>query len=147
LEEVLGGNDLWMMATGTGLGPYISILRSPEVWQRFENIIVVHAARTEAALGYRDELVNMSKEKKALQYIPIVTREKKKTDLSERFPRLISNGKLVAESGCDFKPESSRIMLCGSMEMIKDTTAAFKEHGLTKHLRSRHGQIISEKYW
>lgn len=147
LEEVLGGKDLWMMATGTGLGPYISILRSPEVWQRFDNIIVVHAARTEADLGYRTELLTIAKQNSTFQYIPIVTREKMKTTLSQRFPLIISNDTLAAETGCDFKPESSRIMLCGSMDMIKDTTVALNDLGITKHLRSRHGQIISEKYW
>lgn len=147
LEEVIGGNDLWMMATGTGLGPYISILRSADVWQRFSKIIVVHAVRREADLGYREELVKLADEHKSFQYIPVVTREKIKTTLSQRFPKIISNGTLAAETGCDLNPESSRIMLCGSMDMIKDTTVALKESGITKHLRSKHGQIISEKYW
>lgn len=147
LEEIVGGSELWMMATGTGLGPYISILRSPEVWQQFKNIIVVHAVRTQSDLGYQEELRTLAKEQTVFQYVPVVTREKMVTSLSQRFPILINNGTLEAETECQFSADESRIMLCGSMDMIQDTTEAFKQQGLRKHLRSKHGHIITEKYW
>lgn len=147
LEEIVGGEQIWMLSTGTGLGPTISILREKEVWQRFEKIIVVHAARTAADLGYRNELEQLAAQHHQLVYIPVATREKMQTSLSQRFPVLIQNQTLQAEAGTEFSTEKSRVMLCGNMQMIKDTIEALGELGLTKHRRSKHGQIITEKYW
>ncbi len=147
LEEIPHGKDLWLMATGTGLGPYLSILRSAEVWQRFERIIVVHAVSHSDDLGYRDWLRKFSNERPQLKYVAVVTQEKNQTTLNQRFPVLIEDRTLEQFVACEFNTDDSRIMLCGSLQMIHDTTAAFNERGLSKHRRSKPGQIISEKYW
>ena len=147
LEEISHGKDLWMLATGTGLGPYLSILRSNDVWQRFERIMVVHAVSHSHDLGYRNTLEELAKQQAQLKYIPVVTQEEQATPLKQRFPILIETRALEKLADCELTQDGSRIMLCGSLEMIHDTTAALKERSLSKHRRSKPGQIISEKYW
>jgi len=123
------------------------LLRSQEVWQRFSRIHVVHAVSHEQDLGYKRILEQLSTTRQQLSYTPIVTREKLKTALSQRFPIIIENGTLEAQLDCKFNAAKSRVMLCGSLDMIKDTTAALNGLGLSKHRRAKPGQIISEKYW
>jgi len=147
LEEIPHGKDLWLMATGTGLGPYISILRSTAVWQRFERIIVVHAVSHSNDLGYRDWLRDLAHEHSQLKYVAVVTQEPSQTQLKQRFPVLIEDQTLEQFVECEFSEQNSRIMLCGSLDMIHDTTAALNARGLRKHRRAKPGHIISEKYW
>jgi ferredoxin--NADP+ reductase len=148
LNEVPAGRDMWMLATGTALGPFLSILNSREVWERFENIVLVHAVRFENELTYQDtsnHLKDMFKDR--FQMIPFVSREETDFALPGRIPAAITNGQLEDRANLLFTPETSQVMMCGNPDMLVDTRNALKEKGLKKNLRRSPGQITTESYW
>ena len=147
------GNDLWLMATGTGLGPFLSILRDSATWNAYENIVLVHSVRYAAELAYRDEITafiqehTLDKLPARLQYIPVVTRELWPDSLSARIPQLIEDGRLELATGLKFDIERSRIMVCGNPEMISELRVKFTEKNYHTNRRATPGQLAFENYW
>jgi ferredoxin/flavodoxin---NADP+ reductase len=143
--------DLWMLATGTGLGPYVSMLSDAEVWKHFERLVVVHSVRHEAELGYAAELKAWSEkppfEGARLSYVPTVTREPETQLLKGRIPALIESGDLEKAAGVSFDSVRSRFMLCGNPEMVEQTRALLKSKGFTNDRRLVPGHIAVENYW
>jgi ferredoxin/flavodoxin---NADP+ reductase len=151
-ERLAPGRDLWMLATGTGLGPYVSILRAGKVWQAYENLVVVHSVRRADELAYRDELQAMAAAVAApgrarLRYVPVVTREACPGALGERIPRLIGNGQLTAAAGLPLDVEHSRLMICGNPEMAAELRRSLTERGLRVGRRAEPGHLAFENYW
>ncbi|WP_342244901.1 ferredoxin--NADP reductase [Pseudomonas sp. OTU5201] len=153
LDRFVDGRDLWLLATGTGLAPFLSILQDLEVWQRFERIILVYSVRQAAELAYqpliddlktRDYLEGVADK---LLYIPVVTREDVSGALHGRITTLIENGELERAAGLDLTPEHSRVMLCGNPQMIEDTRAVLKARDMNLSLTRRPGQVAVENYW
>jgi ferredoxin--NADP+ reductase len=148
LNEVPKGRDMWMLATGTALGPFLSILNSQEVWQRFENIILAHAVRFKNELSYQNITTDLKNTfKNRFQMIPFVSREETNFAMTGRIPAAIENGLLEERANLQFTPEHSQVMMCGNPEMLVDTRNALKEKGLKKNLRRSPGQITTESYW
>ncbi len=148
LNEVPDGRDMWMLATGTALGPFLSILKSDEVWQRFENIILVHAVRYTNELTYQETIKKLSEEfNDRFQIIPFVSREQTDFALTGRIPTAIENGTLEERAGLSLNPDDSQVMMCGNPDMLTDTRNALKQKGLKKNLRRSPGQITTESYW
>ena len=148
LNEVPAGRDIWMLATGTALGPFLSILNSEEVWKRFENIVLVHAVRYKNELTYQDTTTHLkTKFKDRFQMISFVSREKTDSALSGRIPAAIESGLLEEKANMQFSAEHSQVMMCGNPDMLVDTRNALKEKGLKKNLRRSPGQITTESYW
>ena len=148
LNEVPEGRDMWMLATGTALGPFLSILQSEEVWQRFENVVLVHAVRFKNELTYQDTSADLKYQfKDRFQFIPFVSREEVEFTLPGRIPAAIANGQLEEKANMQFSAEHSQVMLCGNPDMLIDTRSALKEIGLKKNLRRSPGQITTESYW
>jgi len=140
--------DMWMLATGTALGPFLSILNSDEVWQRFENIVLVHAVRFANELTYKDAINSIkSKYKDRFQMIPFVSREDTDFALTGRIPAAIESGQLEDRANMQISAEYSQVMMCGNPDMLVDTRNALKEKGLKKNLRRSPGQITTESYW
>ncbi|MDH4583552.1 ferredoxin--NADP reductase [Pseudomonas sp. BN415] len=153
LDRFVDGRDLWLLATGTGLAPFLSILQDLEVWQRFERIILVYSVRQAAELAYQP-LIDDLKSRDYLEgvadkllYIPVVTREEVAGALHGRITTLIENGELERAAGLDLTPEHSRVMLCGNPQMIEDTRAVLKARGMNLSLTRRPGQVAVENYW
>ncbi len=148
LNEVPDGRDIWMLATGTALGPYLSILKSDEVWQRFKNIILVHAVRHKNELTYQETIKKLSAEfNDRFQIIPFVSREQTDFALTGRIPAAIENGTLEERAGLSLNPDDSQVMMCGNPDMLTDTRNALRQKGLKKNLRRSPGQITTESYW
>ena len=148
LDEVPDGKDIWMLATGTALGPFLSILKSKEVWERFENIVLVHAVRYKKELAYSGTIqIFREKFKDRFRMIPFVSREATNFALAGRIPAAIQNGALENRIGLHFRADSSQVMICGNPDMLADTRDALKEKGLKKNLRRSPGQITTENYW
>jgi ferredoxin/flavodoxin---NADP+ reductase len=147
LDEVPDGDNLWLMSSGTGIGPYLSMLGTHKIWQRFERIILVHTVRTIADLAYR-ELIQQYQQQyhNQLHYQPIVTREAHAGALAKRLPELIQTGELQHACGQPLN-ERSQVMLCGNPQMITDTKALLESMGLKKNLRRTPGNITVEQYW
>ncbi|NWL79181.1 ferredoxin--NADP(+) reductase [Pseudomonas taiwanensis] len=153
LDRFVDGRDLWLLATGTGLAPFLSILQDLEVWQRFERIILVYSVRQAAELAYQpliDDLKNrdyLEGVADKLLYIPVVTREEVPGALHGRITTLIENGELEQAAGLELTPEHSRVMLCGNPQMIDDTRAVLKKRDMNLSLTRRPGQVAVENYW
>ncbi len=148
LNEVPDGRDMWMLATGTGIGPFLSILKSDEVWNRFENIVLVHAVRFTKELTYQDTIQTfLDEHAKRFQIVPFVSRETTDFALSGRIPAAIKNDTLEEKVKIKITPENSQVMICGNPDMLVDTRKALTKKGLKKNLRRSPGQITTESYW
>ena len=148
LEEVPGGETLWLLATGTVVAPYFSILETEEPWRRFKKIVLVHAVRGAADLRYQN-LINKFSDTFHDRFIfrAFVSRESSATALPGRIPAAIIDGMLEKSVGIELSADDSQIMLCGNPDMITDSITALKSKGLKKHRRRNPGQITVEKYW
>lgn len=148
LDEVPDASQLWMLATGTGIAPYYSILRTDEVWQRFETLVLVHAVRWQSDLRYL-EIVEQLKETygERLRFQPFVSRETLDGALPGRIPAALADGSLEAEVGVKLAVGQSQIMLCGNPDMVQDATDLLRQRGFRKNRRRTPGHITTENYW
>lgn len=142
-EHLLPGRNLYLVGTGTGLAPFMSIIRDPEVYERFERIVLVHGVRRVVDLAYRDYITQELPEneffgeqvKSQLIYYPTVTRDEFVNQ--GRVTDLLENGKLAQDIGQPVPdPQHDRFMLCGSPTMLKDMCLILEEAGFKE---SRHG--------
>ena len=143
-------NDLWLLATGTGLAPFLSILKTIDVWQQYQRIILVYSARTSQELAYQAEIGSIKSiygdNGAAFVFLPIVTREADYAGEKARIPNLILSGKLTELVGQKLDKERSHVMVCGNPQMVEDTKEALKSIGLTMNRRGE-GNIAVENYW
>jgi ferredoxin--NADP+ reductase len=153
LDRFVDGRDLWLLASGTGLAPFLSLLQDPEVWQRFARIVLVYSVRNRQELAYqalieglaqRDYLQGLGAR---LVYLPLVTREALPGTLQGRVTTLLANGELERAAGFALEPEQSRVMLCGNPQMIEDCRTLLKARDLQLSLTRRPGQVAVENYW
>ncbi|HEX2878038.1 MAG TPA: ferredoxin--NADP reductase [Polyangiaceae bacterium] len=148
LDELPAGDDLWLLATGTGLAPYLSMLRSGEAQRHCSRVVVVHGVREQAQLGHRVELEQLAQQSTSFRFVPVLSREAAVAGgLAGRIPALIATGDLERCTGLTFDPARSRVLLCGNPQMIVDTRAMLEERGLKLHRRRAPGQILTENYW
>ena len=147
LAEVPPAETLWLLATGTGIAPFLSILRTEAPWQTYRRVILVHAARHANELVYRDVIDAAGRQRgDQFRYVTFVSREAHAGSLAGRIPAAIRDGRLEAAAEA-FAAERSQFMLCGNPDMVKDVTAALVERGLRKHRRRAPGQISVETFW
>lgn len=151
-DKLSGGKDLWLIATGTGLAPFISILYNLEIWEQYQNIILVHSAKFTDELNYQNTINDFYSDphyqdlvKDKLKYIKIVTREKSGADLYGRIPHLISNGFLETFAQVKFTPLDSRVMICGNPNMVKEVRSLLiKQKQFTVSSKNSLGNIVTE---
>jgi ferredoxin--NADP+ reductase len=147
LEAVEPARTLWLLATGTALGVYLSILRAEEPWDKFEQVILVHGVRYGAELAYASTLDAIATQRgDRFRFLSTLSREKSGTGLTGRISNLLTSGELEAQVGIPIDRESSHVMLCGNAEMIKDVKAILEERGLERHSRRTPGQYSTEQY-
>jgi ferredoxin/flavodoxin---NADP+ reductase len=152
LQNLLPGKRLWLLSTGTGLAPFMSVIRDPDVYEAYEKVILVHGTRQVAELAY-DQII--TKELPAneyfgeqvtnqLLYYPTVTREPFKHQ--GRIPVLLENGKMTDDLNLPrINIEEDRFMLCGSPEMLKDSRVLFDKMGLKEGNMSHPGHYVIER--
>ncbi|MEO6409768.1 MAG: ferredoxin--NADP reductase [Burkholderiaceae bacterium] len=152
IDYLLPGKRLYMLATGTGLAPFLSIVRDPDTYDRYEQIILVHGVRQVDELAYHDLLIehlpaheflgDMVTSK--LRYYPTVTRESFRT--MGRIPELIETGKLCADLGAPpLDPASDRVMICGSPGMLRDLKQMLETRGFKEGNTSTPGDFVIER--
>jgi len=152
-DALLPGKRLFMLSTGTGLAPFMSLVRDPEVYGMYDEIIVVHSVRQVADLAYRELLESKlegdplleDEDRERMIYVPTVTREPFRTQ--GRIQALIDDGRLFEQSKGPqrFIPDDDRVMLCGSMAMIKDHAADLERRGFTEGSNAQPGQFVIER--
>lgn len=152
LDNLLPGKVLYLLSTGTGLAPFLSIIRDPDTYERFEKVVLVHGCRQIADLAYRDWLTTEIAEdeflgetiRERLVYYPTVTREP--FENRGRITDLIVSERLFRDVGtAPFDRESDRIMLCGSPAMLTDLRALLQEGGFVEGNHGEPGAFVIEK--
>ena len=145
--------DLWLLATGTGLAPFLSMLQDLKTWEDYEHIVLAYSARSTEELAYIEKIESLQEDfgtlvdnPAKLIFIPIVTREPVEGALTERLPKLLLDGTLQARAGIDLDIDSTHVMLCGNPEMVEDTKETLKSLGLVMNRRGE-GNIAVENYW
>jgi ferredoxin/flavodoxin---NADP+ reductase len=147
-SEVPPAEVLWCFATGTGLGPFLSILRTAEPWEKFGRVVLVHAVRFAEELTYREVIAAIAAAHPgAFTYIPVVSRGAHPDALPGRIPDLIADGRLEARAGLALAAENSHAMLCGNPAMVEDTQKVLEARGMRRHRRREPGHVTVETYW
>ena len=148
LSELPAARTLWLMSTGTGIAPFISMLRTGTPWQRFETVVLVHAVRHARELVYRVDIEACKlRFGERLRYVPVVSREHWSGALHGRIPGLIGDGTLETAAGVELASATAQVMLCGNPDMLKDTTAVLAARGMRKNRRRAPGHITVESFW
>lgn len=125
LDEVPDCETLWMLATGTAIGPYLSILQLGKDLERFKNMVLVHAARYAADLSYLPLMQELEKRYEGkLRIQTVVSQETAAGSLTGRLPALIESGELESAVGLPMNKETSHVMLCGNLNGARYTTVA-----------------------
>jgi ferredoxin/flavodoxin---NADP+ reductase len=150
-QNLLPGRFLYLLSTGTGLAPFMSLIRDPEVYERFEKVILVHGCRQVAELAYskfitqslpHDEWLGEAISKQ-LVYYPCVTREHFRH--MGRIPTLLEQGLIARDCDLPAINNDDRFMLCGSPEMLRDTRDVLHKWQLTEGNMSRPGHFVIER--
>jgi ferredoxin--NADP+ reductase len=147
LSEIPDAETLWLVSTGTGIAPFLSILRTEAPWRRFGNVVLVHAVRHAQELAYREAIERINEAGNSLKYVTFVSREAHAGSLAGRIPDAVRDGRLEAAAGTGLSAQGSQVMLCGNPQMLRDATAALVERGLRKHRRRSPGHISVESFW
>jgi ferredoxin--NADP+ reductase len=151
-DSLLAGSRLLLLSTGTGLAPFASLIKDPDVYDRFEKIVLVHGCRQVCELAYGEQLVgNLSKDEffgpvlaGKLVYYPTVTREPFRN--RGRITDLISTDRLFADTDLSsLDLATDRIMLCGSPSMLEDLRVILESRGFTEGNHSEPGHFVIEK--
>ncbi len=152
LDHLLPGKRLYLLGTGTGLAPFMSIIRDPETYERFERVVLAHGVRHVSDLGYRDYIENELPQhelvgddvKQKLRYYPTVTREPFRNQ--GRLTDLMATGKLPADLGLPaLDPAHDRVMICGSPAMLDDTVALLEARGFEEGSSDGQGHYVIER--
>ena len=152
IDYLLPGKRLYLLATGTGLAPFLSVIRDPETYERYEQVVLIHGVRQVKELAYReylsetlahDEFLGEMVQQKLLYY-PTVTREP--FVHQGRIPQLLADGQVAKDLGIPMlNPAEDRIMICGSPEMLRDLKALAEKLGFEEGNTSRPGAFVIER--
>ncbi|GGC66520.1 ferredoxin--NADP reductase [Chelatococcus reniformis] len=152
LDNLENGRNIYLLATGTGLAPFASLIRDPEIYNRFDKVVLVHGCREVAELSYgealveqlrNDEFLSEDAEKKLLYY-PTVTREPFRN--RGRITDLMQSGKLYSDLGLEpLSAAEDRVMICGSPEMLKDLKDMLLAQDFSEGNTGEPGQFVIEK--
>jgi ferredoxin/flavodoxin---NADP+ reductase len=152
IDYLLPAKRLYLLATGTGLAPFLSVIRDPETYEKFAQVVLVHGVREVKELAYRELLEQQLKQDEFLGdmvqqqflYYPTVTREA--FVHQGRIPHVIENGQLAKDLGLpDLNPAEDRVMICGSPEMLRDLKALCEKRGFAEGSTTRPGQFVIER--
>ena len=152
IDYLLPAKRLYLLSTGTGLAPFLSVIRDPDTYEKFDEVILVHGCRLVSELAYRDYITNeLPKHEflgemvsQQLKYYPTVTREPFPTQ--GRIPDLIESGQMARDLGVpQLNPQVDRVMLCGSPEMLKSIKAVLEARGFNEGNTTTPGDFVVER--
>ncbi|AKO52957.1 ferredoxin-NADP reductase [Marinobacter psychrophilus] len=151
LDNLLPGKNLWLIATGTGLAPFMSIVKDPDVYEAFDKVIVTHGVRYVTELAYQHEIEALPQNEffgemveGKLMYYPTVTREPFRH--TGRLTHAMESGKITQDLGLsELNVENDRFMICGSPSMLKDTCAILNSMGFKEARGGDMGHYVVER--
>ena len=152
IDYLLPAKRLYMLSTGTGVAPFLSLIRDPETYEKFEEVILVHGVRDVKELAYHDYITQELPQHeflgemvtKQLKYYPTVTREPFKHQ--GRVTTVIENGQLARDLGLPaLNPQEDRVMICGSPEMLRDLKHMMEERGFKEGNTTKPGDFVIER--
>ena len=147
VDEIPECRYLWLLATGTGIGPFISILQGEKIWQRFESIVLAYSVRNILELSYQEKIAEIEDQhEKQFSFVPFVTREKIEGAMKQRITQSIADGSFEERVGITIDENDSHVMMCGNSAMISSVSECLENRGLRKHRRREPGHITTEKY-
>jgi ferredoxin--NADP+ reductase len=148
LKKTPKAETLWLVGTGTGLAPYVAMLREPEVWESFQNIVCIHGVRHFADLAYTDEMRTLeTKYPERFKFVQSLTREEKEGTLNGRIPGLFEDGQIENVTGFKCRADNSSVLLCGNPAMLDTMEEILGKRDMKKHRSKSPGQIVLERYW
>lgn len=151
-DNLLPGSVLWLLATGTGLAPFLSIVKDPDIYDRFDRVVLVHGCRFVADLAYRQTITEQlpaneyfgDQVRAKLRYYPTVTREPFANQ--GRITTLLQTHRLTRDLGLTpLTPDRDRVMICGGPEMLRDTALLLEDLGFREGSGSAPGHYVIEK--
>jgi ferredoxin--NADP+ reductase len=150
-DALLPGKRLFLFATGTGIAPFASIVRDPETYEKFDQVVLTHTCRQVAELGYGHDLMTRIRGDELLSelvgdkllHLPTTTREE--SPAMGRMTDWIRDGRLAKAAGGPLDPATDRVMICGSMAMLQEHKALCEERGFVEGSNSEPGQFVIEK--
>jgi ferredoxin--NADP+ reductase len=151
LDNLLSGKNLWLIATGTGLAPFMSIIKDPDVYEAFDKVIITHGVRYVNELAYQQEIKALPENEffgemveGKLLYYPTVTREPFRN--TGRLTNAMESGKITQDLGLsELNVENDRFMICGSPSMLKDTCAILNSMGFKEARGGDMGHYVVER--
>ncbi|QBM17405.1 ferredoxin--NADP reductase [Marinobacter sp. JH2] len=151
LDNLLPGRNLWLISTGTGLAPFMSIIKDPEVYEAYDRVILTHGVRYVSELAYQSDIEGLPDNEYfgemvegKLLYYPTVTREAFRNQ--GRLTDAMENGKITRDLGLtEFDIEQDRFMICGSPSMLKDTCAILDNKGFKEARGGDMGHYVIER--
>ena len=152
IDYLLPARRLYLMGSGTGLAPFMSIIRDPATYERFEQVVLVHGVREAAELAYHDHITQALPEHQflgemvsaQLRYYPTVTREAFRN--TGRITDLLDSGKLFSDLGLpNINPAEDRVMICGSPALLKDLKALLEVRGFKEGNTTKPGDYVVER--
>ncbi len=139
---------IWLLATGTGLAPYIAMMREDTIWQRHKNVVLVHGVRHATDLAYQEELEQIqARFGNRFHSIPVVSRAEVPGAISGRITTAIENGSLETKAENALTSSTSIVMMCGNPQMLDDVESLLKDRGMLRHKKSNPGHVVVERYW
>jgi len=148
LDGVPTTKDLVMVATGTGISPYVSMLRTFGGKKRWNRFVLIHGVRYEADLGYRAELEERAKSDASFRYVPLVSREPETwKGLKGRVQTVLEGARLREIAGMELDPASCHVYLCGNPDMVQSVRALLAPKGFDAGTPASPGNVHFEKYW
>ncbi|MFN4262688.1 MAG: ferredoxin--NADP reductase [Thioalkalivibrionaceae bacterium] len=139
---------LWLMATGTAVGPYLSMLRTAGPFERFERVVLVHAVRYPEDRNYGDVIADLGATwGERFRFVSVVSRADRPDALRGRIPALLQSGAIESEAGTVITPRHAQVMLCGNPQMVIDTQNVLQARGLERNRKRKPGHVTVENYW
>ena len=142
--RIPGGDTLWMLATGSGLAPFMAMTGDDKTLAAWEKLVLVIGARTRSEV---DGLAAYAASETKVPLTILTAASREEGALARRIPALIESGALEAKAGRAFTPESARLLLCGNPDFIRDTRALMKARGIVSPRLGKPGQLLVESLW